>query len=44
DGVAARRLGISERTMRRRVSAVMELLGATSRFDAGVKAARAGWI
>ncbi|MGI8416035.1 MAG: hypothetical protein ACR2P2_07470 [Nakamurella sp.] len=44
DGVAAQRLGVSERTMRRRVSAVMELLGATSRFDAGVKAARAGWL
>lgn len=44
DGVAARRLGISERTMRRRVSAVMDLLGASSRFDAGVKAAKAGWI
>lgn len=44
DGVAARRLGISERTMRRRVSGVMELLGASSRFDAGVKAAKAGWI
>lgn len=44
DGVAARRLGISERTLRRRVSSVMGLLGATSRFDAGAKAATAGWI
>ncbi len=44
DGVAAQRLGISERTLRRRVSAVLQLLGATSRFDAGVKAVRAGWI
>lgn len=44
DGVAAKRLGVSGRTFQRRVSAVMELLGATSRFDAGVKATKVGWI
>jgi hypothetical protein len=44
DGVAAKLLGVSERTVRRRVAAVMELLGATSRFDAGAKAAKSGWI
>lgn len=44
DEVAARRLGISVRTVRRRVAAVMELLGAGSRFEAGVRAAQAGWL
>lgn len=44
DEVAARKLGISIRTVRRRVAAVMDLLGATSRFEAGVKAAKAGWV
>lgn len=44
DEVAARQLGISVRTVRRRVAAVMELLDANSRFEAGVKAAKAGWI
>jgi DNA-binding NarL/FixJ family response regulator len=32
------------RTVRRRVAAVMELLGAASRFEAGVKAVEAGWL
>ena len=31
-------------TIRRRVAAVMELLGAASRFEAGVKAVEAGWL
>lgn len=44
DEVAARQLGISDRTVRRRVSAVMTLLGATGRFEAGVKAVQAGWV
>lgn len=44
DEVAARRLGVSVRTIRRRVAAVMELLGAASRFEAGVKAVEAGWL
>lgn len=44
DEVAARQLGVSLRTVRRRVAAVMDLLGATSRFEAGVKAVKAGWI
>lgn len=44
DDVAARRLGVSVRTVRRRVAAVMELLGAGSRFEAGVRAAQAGWL
>lgn len=44
DEVAARRLGVSVRTIRRRVAAVLELLDATSRFEAGVKAVEAGWL
>ncbi len=44
DEVAARRLNVSVRTMRRRVAAVMDLLGASSRFEAGIKAAKYGWV
>ena len=44
DEAAARQLGVSDRTIRRRVAAVMDLLGATSRFEAGVKAVEAGWL
>ena len=44
DEVAARQLNVSARTIRRRVAAVMDLLGASSRFEAGVKAAQAGWV
>ena len=44
DDVAARQLGVSTRTIRRRVAAVMDLLGASSRFEAGVKAAQTGWL
>lgn len=44
DDVAAKQLGLSARTVRRRVAAVMDLLGASSRFEAGVKAAQAGWL
>ncbi|SCF65319.1 regulatory protein, luxR family [Streptomyces sp. MnatMP-M27] len=44
DGVAARRLGMSERTFRRHVSHLMTELNATSRFQAGVLAARAGLL
>lgn len=44
DEVAARQLDISIRTMRRRVAAVMEMLGASSRFEAGIKAAKYGWV
>jgi len=44
DEMAARHLGVSVRTVRRRVATVMDLLGAASRFEAGVKAAQAGWL
>jgi len=44
DEQIARRLGMSLRTVRRRVAEVMAELGAESRFQAGVEAARRGWL
>lgn len=44
DEVAGKRLGISLRTVRRHMSALMERLEATSRFEAGLKAAQRGWF
>jgi len=44
DEQIARRLGISLRTVRRRVAEVMSELGAESRFQAGAEAARRGWL
>ena len=44
DEQVARRLGLSLRTVRRRVAEVMAELGAESRFQAGVEAARRGWL
>lgn len=42
DDAAARRLGLSVRTYRRRVAEVMALLGAGSRFQAGARARELG--
>lgn len=44
DEQIARRLGVSLRTVRRRVADVMTELGAESRFQAGVEAGKRGWI
>lgn len=44
DEQMARRLGVSLRTVRRRVAEVMAELGAESRFQAGVEAVRRGWL
>lgn len=44
DEAAARALGISVRTFRARVAAVMGRLGAANRFQAGVRAKERGWI
>lgn len=44
DEQIARRLGLSLRTVRRRVAEMMAELGTTSRFQAGVEAARRGWL
>lgn len=44
DEAAARSLGISPRTLRRRIAALFERLGAANRFQAAVAATRRGWI
>jgi DNA-binding CsgD family transcriptional regulator len=44
DEAIARQLGLSVRTMRRRVRRLLDLLGAQTRFQAGMQAARRGWI
>jgi DNA-binding CsgD family transcriptional regulator len=44
DEAAAKRLGISARTVRRIMADLMDRLGAESRFEAGVEAARRGWL
>jgi len=44
DETAAREIGVSVRHLRRRISRLMQELGATSRFEAGVEAARRGWL
>lgn len=44
DEAVGRHLSISLRTVRRHMSALMERLNAGSRFEAGIKAARNGWL
>jgi DNA-binding CsgD family transcriptional regulator len=44
DEAAGRRLGVSARTVRRQMAAIMERLNAASRFEAGLKAAQRGWL
>ncbi|GAA2748477.1 MULTISPECIES: helix-turn-helix transcriptional regulator [Kitasatospora] len=44
DEAAGKRLGVSLRTVRRQMAALMERLGAASRFEAGLKAAQRGWL
>ncbi|MBT2440932.1 helix-turn-helix domain-containing protein [Streptomyces sp. ISL-36] len=44
DEAIAKRLGVSPRTARRIAADVMELLGAKSRFQAGLLAAHRGWL
>ncbi|MFD5410097.1 MULTISPECIES: helix-turn-helix transcriptional regulator [Streptomyces] len=44
DEVAGRRLGISARSVRRQMAGLMERLDASSRFEAGLKAAQRGWL
>lgn len=44
DEQIARALGLSVRTVRRRVAALLDELGAGSRFQAGVEAVRRGWV
>jgi DNA-binding CsgD family transcriptional regulator/sugar-specific transcriptional regulator TrmB len=44
DEAAAKRLGLGLRTVRRIMAGLMERLGASSRFEAGLKAAQRGWL
>lgn len=44
DEAIARQLGWSLRTMRRRIRRLLDQLGAENRFQAGVQAARRGWL
>jgi len=44
DEQIARALGVSVRTVRRRVADLLDDLGAASRFQAGVEAVRRGWV
>lgn len=44
DEQMARALGVSLRTVRRRIAALMSDLGVDSRFQAGVEAVRRGWL
>jgi DNA-binding CsgD family transcriptional regulator/sugar-specific transcriptional regulator TrmB len=44
DETSAREVGVSVRHLRRTISRLMQQLGANSRFEAGVEAARRGWL
>lgn len=44
DEAIARHLGMGTRSVRRRIAAMMESLGAETRFQAGIEAGRAGWV
>jgi DNA-binding CsgD family transcriptional regulator len=44
DDAIGRQLGLSVRTMRRRVRRLLDLLDAQTRFQAGMQATRRGWI
>ncbi|MBV7673511.1 MULTISPECIES: hypothetical protein [Streptomyces] len=44
DDPIARRLGVSVRTVRRRVARIMDVLAVQNRFAAGVAAAQLGWV
>ncbi|GAA2450850.1 LuxR C-terminal-related transcriptional regulator [Streptomyces macrosporus] len=44
DESVAKRIGVSARTARRIANGLMERLGARSRFEAGVRSVRLGWL
>jgi len=44
DESIARELGVSERTVARRIARLQEILGAKTRFQLGVQASRRGWL
>ncbi|MFE3902834.1 helix-turn-helix transcriptional regulator [Streptomyces sp. NPDC059153] len=44
DESIARELGVSYRTVTRRIARLQEMLGARTRFQLGVQAGRRGWL
>jgi DNA-binding NarL/FixJ family response regulator len=44
DEVVAQKLGLTARTLRRRLRSAMDKLGAASRFEAGYRLAQSDWI
>ena len=44
DEVVAQKLGLTGRTLRRRLRSAMDKLEASSRFEAGFKLALSGWL
>ncbi|WP_442913971.1 LuxR C-terminal-related transcriptional regulator [Kribbella sp. NBC_00482] len=44
DEQAARKLGVSMRTVRRMAARLSEQVGASGRFELGVRAAQRGWV
>ena len=44
DEVVAQKLGLTGRTLRRRLRSAMDKLDASSRFEAGFKLAASGWL
>lgn len=44
DEAIGRHLGVSTRTATRKIAAVVERLGVTTRFQAGVEAAARSWL
>jgi len=44
DRAIARALGVTERTVGRRIQEMMQSLQAGTRFQAGLQAARRGWL
>ncbi len=44
DATIARQLGVSQRTVERRIRAILDALGAESRLQAGLLAKQAGWL
>jgi predicted transcriptional regulator len=44
DAAIARHLGVTTRTVSRRLEKLLELFGASTRFQAGLQAAKRGWI
>ena len=44
DATIAARVGVSQRTVERKVRLLLDRLDATTRFQAGLQAARRGWL